>query len=108
MLRVLFLGLPALLFVLGAPLALRLVPPNRYYGFRTSTTFSSQVAWYQINLATGIALISAGVVAGLLTVWLSYGMIALKAEQRYILGILLTAIVMTASLIPVVIYSNRF
>jgi hypothetical protein len=44
MLRMLFIGLPALLLVSGIPLALKLVPPNRFYGFRTSTTFSSSPA----------------------------------------------------------------
>jgi hypothetical protein len=107
-LRTLFIGLPALMFALGLPLALKWVPPNRFYGFRTSTTFSSQDAWYQINLATGLALIAAGVVGGLLALLLSYGMISLKPETRYIAGVLLTVLATIAFLLPVVIYSNRF
>ena len=71
MLRVLFVGLPALLLVLGIPLALKLVPPNRFYGYRTSTTFSSLEAWYQINFATGLALIAAAIVGGLSVLLLS-------------------------------------
>jgi hypothetical protein len=34
--------------------------------------------------------------------------IALKPEPRYIIGILLSGIVLLISLIPVVLYSNRF
>jgi uncharacterized membrane protein len=108
MLRALFIVTPALMLVLGIPLALKLVPPNRFYGFRTSTTFSSPEAWYQINFATGLAMIGAGVVSGLLGLLLSYGAIALKPEPRYIMGILLIALVSILFLIPVVIYSNRF
>ena len=108
MLRMLFIGLPALLLVSGIPLALKLVPPNRFYGFRTSTTFSSLDAWYQINFATGLALIAAGLVGLLSVLLLSRGIITLKPELRYVMGLLLTGIVTLLFLIPVVIYSNRF
>ena len=108
MLRTLFIGLPGLMLALGIPLVLRLVSPNRFYGFRTSTSFSSANAWYQINFATGLAMIAAGFVGCLLALLLSNGMISLKPEPRYLAGILLTTLVTVAFLIPVVIYSNRF
>jgi SdpI/YfhL protein family len=108
MLRTLFIGLPALMFALGVPLALRLVPPNRFFGFRTSTTFSSLDAWYQINYATGLAMMAAGVAGGLFALVLSYGVTWLKPEARYLTGVLLTALAMAAFFIPVVIYSARF
>lgn len=108
MLRAIFVGLPVLIFAVGVPLALRWVPPNRFYGFRTSTTFSSLGAWYQINFATGLALMAAGAVAGLLVILLDHGMIALTPEPRYIVGILLTGLLAIALLIPVVIYSDKF
>jgi hypothetical protein len=108
MLRILFIGLPALMFALGVPLALKLVPPNRFYGFRTSTSFSSLEAWYQINFATGLGMMAAGIVGALFVLLLIFGMISLKPEPRYIIGILLTAVATLAFSIPVVIYSNRF
>jgi hypothetical protein len=108
MLRALLFGLPALMFVLGIPLALKSVPPNRFYGFRTSATFSSLEVWYKVNFATGLALIAAGIVAGSVILLLSHGAITLKPEPRYITGILLTAIVTLLFLLPVVIYSSRF
>jgi SdpI/YfhL protein family len=108
MLRTLFIGLPALIFVLGVPLALRVVPPNRFYGFRTSTTFSSLDAWYQINYATGLSMMAAGVVGGLCALVLGYGVTWMKPEVRYLTGILLTTLVMLAFFIPVVIYSGKF
>lgn len=108
MLRTLFIGLPALIFVLGVPLALRLVPPNRFYGFRTSTTFSSLDAWYQINYATGLAMIAAGIAGSLFALVLSYGVTWMKPETRYLAGVLLTTLIMVALFIPVVLYSAKF
>jgi hypothetical protein len=108
MLRVLFIGLPALTFALGIPLASRWVPPNRFYGYRTATTFSSVEAWYQVNRATGLALIAAGLISGFLVLFLDQSAIALKPEPRYILGILLSGILLLISLVPVVLYSSRF
>ena len=105
-LRVLSIAMPALIFVLGIPLILRLVPPNRFYGFRTPTTYSSADAWYQINFATGIALVAAGVAAGLLVLLLSQ--FALKPEVRYGLGVLFTGIITLMFLVPVVIYSSKW
>jgi hypothetical protein len=100
--------MPTLLFLSGIPFVLKRVPPNRFSGFRTSTTFASPDAWYEINFAMGLALIAAGIVGGLAVLLLSYGLIALKPESRYLLGILLQALVMFLFLIPVVIYADRF
>ncbi len=107
-LRTLFVGLPALMLVLGVPLALKLVPPNRFYGYRTATSFASPEAWYQINFATGLALIAAGAASGTFALLLSQGVIELKPEPRFILGVAFTGIVTLLFLIPVVIYSNKF
>lgn len=104
----LFVGMPGLLFVLGIPLALKLVPPNRFYGFRTATTFSSLEAWYQINFATGLALMAAGVMGAVSVLLLNYEIIALKPDIRYFVGIMLTALATLLFLLPVAIYSNRF
>ena len=108
MLQTMFVGLPVLVFVLGIPLALRLVPPNRFYGYRTAASFASPEAWYQINFATGLALIAAGVVSGICVLALSNGFAALGSQTRLALGVLLTALITLASLVPVVIYSGKF
>src|SRR6516165_8400041 len=105
MLRVLFIAFPVLTFALGIPLILRVVPPNRFYGFRTPTSYSSADAWYQINFATGLALVVAGIVAGLLVLLLSQ--FAFKPEVRYGLGVLFTGIITLMFLVPVVIYSSK-
>jgi hypothetical protein len=108
MLRALFIGLPILVFLSGVPLALRLVPPNRFYGFRTATTFSSLDAWRQINFATGLAMIAAGIVGGIAILLLDHGVIVLKPESRYIIGISITGLAALLFLIVVVVYADRF
>jgi len=108
MLRVLFVGLPVLILALGIPLASQWVPPNRFYGYRTATTFASVEAWYDVNRATGLALIAAGLISGFLMLLLDHGALSLKPEARYMIGILLSGIFLLISLIPVVLYSSRF
>ena len=56
------------------------MPPNRFYWFRTATTFSLLEAWYQINFATGLALTAADVVGGVLVLLFSYDVTALKPD----------------------------
>lgn len=108
MLRWLSIGLPSLLIIVGLPLALRLIPPNQFYGFRTTTAFSSSEVWYRLNFLTGLALIVAGIVGGLLVGCLFHGAFGLKPEVRYLTSIIVVALAMLISLLPVVIYSNRF
>jgi len=108
MLRVLSVSLPILVLLSGVPLTLRLVPPNRFYGYRTATTFSSLDAWYQINFATGLAMIAAGIVGGIAVLLLDQGIIVLKPESRDMIGIMITALAMLLFLIVVVLYADRF
>ena len=54
--------LGVLLFVLGIPPALKLVPPNPVWGVRTSKTFSSPEVWYTANRSAGITMAITGIV----------------------------------------------
>lgn len=49
-------GTCALLFMaLGLPLAYRLIPPNRWYGYRVSRyQFQDREIWYEINARGGL------------------------------------------------------
>ena len=51
------LTLCALLFVIALPLALRVVRPNRVYGFRTPQTLASRDLWYSANAFAGRPLL---------------------------------------------------
>jgi uncharacterized membrane protein len=62
---VLHLVVSFLMAGIGIPLALRRVPPNSLYGFRTTTTLQDPKVWYSANRSTGLWLIITGVaVAG--------------------------------------------
>ena len=46
-----------LILILCIPLALSLVPRNRFYGIRTSATLANNRAWYSANRIGGFLLI---------------------------------------------------
>jgi uncharacterized membrane protein len=49
----------AIIAALSVPLALKRVPPNRVYGYRTSQTLASREVWFRVNRVAGLALIVA-------------------------------------------------
>ena len=51
-----------LLFAVGIPLVLKLVPPNPVYGVRTAKAFSSLEVWYAANRSAGITMAITGIV----------------------------------------------
>lgn len=55
--------LPIMNILISLPLCLRLVPPNRFYGFRTRKTLSSPEIWYAANYTGGVGLIVASILA---------------------------------------------
>jgi hypothetical protein len=61
----LLLSPPLIVAALSAPMALRLLPPNPVYGFRTAASLASPQIWYRANFwagAAGVALGLAGAV----------------------------------------------
>lgn len=63
----------ALIFIIVAvPLALRKVPRNVVYGFRTPRTLKSDPVWYEANAYFGRALIYATIVSMLMVFPLYY------------------------------------
>lgn len=59
--RAVSFGFPVLLVFLAVPMILRLVPPNRFYGYRTAASLSSAENWYHANFVSGCGLALAGV-----------------------------------------------
>lgn len=54
----------ALIFaVVAIPLALRKIPRNKVYGFRTQTTLSDDFIWYEANAHFGRGILIAGIVS---------------------------------------------
>ena len=53
-----------LIAVASVPLALGVVPPNRFYGFRTRKTLADREVWFRANRFGGLAfLIAVGISA---------------------------------------------
>lgn len=48
-----YVAVGGLLILLGLPLYLRWMPPNRFYGFRTARTLNDRAAWYSVNRVAG-------------------------------------------------------
>jgi len=55
-----YLGAPILVIVVSVPLILKMVPRNRFYGFRTPRTRSADAIWYPANRVAGILMAVAG------------------------------------------------
>ncbi len=52
--------IPLSIVAVSVPLILQKVPRNRFYGFRTPFTMSSNEIWYYSNKISGIAMLFAG------------------------------------------------
>ena len=48
-----------IILVVSVPLMLKVVPPNRIYGFRTPRTLANRELWFRVNRFAGFALFSA-------------------------------------------------
>jgi hypothetical protein len=55
--------LPGVVMLAAIPMALGIVPPNRFYGFRTPKTRSSPEIWYPANRFAGWSLLLSGLAA---------------------------------------------
>jgi uncharacterized membrane protein len=92
------LTLCAFLFVMAAPLALRLVPPNPLYGFRGRATLSDRELWYSANAFAGRALLMSAVVSAVL-VWLHPAWFALGEFTNLAAVVLPSIIALVASFV---------
>src|SRR5215831_8790377 len=60
----------AVIALVSIPLMLGLIPPNRFYGFRTVRTLSDRTLWFRVNRFAGVAfLVAAGAGAALILVF---------------------------------------
>jgi len=90
--------LGAVTLLLTLPLMFRMVPMNRFYGFRTAAAFKSEANWYEINARGGQVLALGSVVI------LAVGIVGFFVPEKYTLiyiggGLL---VVLAAIIIPLV------
>lgn len=55
------LFVPLMVFAVSVPLMMGIVPRNRWYGFRTPKTLSSDAVWFEANKIGGRYFVIAGV-----------------------------------------------
>ena len=92
-----------LIVVLSAPLALKLVPPNRFYGIRTAQTLADRDVWFRVNRVGGFALLAAGA-ATLCAFYLKPEL----SSGRSFLGVLTLIVPVICALIATSIYVRKF
>jgi len=62
--------LAALVFcALGAVLLFKALPPNRWFGLRTTRTLADPAVWYRAHQAFGWLFLITGLVAAILGLW---------------------------------------
>src|SRR3954462_7822100 len=62
-------AIPAVvIFISSIPLALGMVPRNRFYGFRTRRTLTDDATWLRVNRFAGVAIMIASVIYFTITI----------------------------------------
>ncbi len=101
-----FLGIGCLIIGLAIPLVLEKIPPNRWYGFRTSDTLADTELWYKVNRYAGRDLIVYGIY------WIASGLVINRLNLEPPYGLLIWAGLIWVGMMVVVIrgmlYVNRF
>jgi uncharacterized membrane protein len=84
------------------PLAFKLVPPNRLYGFRTGQTLSDRRLWFRVNRFAGWALLLAAA-ASIFTYLLAPEL----ASGRSFAGLLVFVVPLVLALVASAAYLRR-
>jgi len=99
--------LPGLAIVLGIPMALGLIPPNRFYGYRTRKTLSSAEAWYPANRVSGWSLAIAGLAATGLNALLQHALAAWPSATQQFFMALSTGLLLLVALAFSALYLRK-
>ncbi|MCH2145994.1 MAG: SdpI family protein [Phycisphaerales bacterium] len=90
--HLLLIGSSLLVILVGVPMALGKVPPNRIYGVRLPITLRSRAAWDAANRHYGWWLVA----SGLMSLPISVGMLLLRSGEG---AVVLYGVVMSVPLI---------
>ncbi len=95
----------ALLILLSIPLALKWVPKNLVYGFRTPGSLAgSSSHWFYVNEVAGVAGMAAGI-AGLSFTWLVVDRLKLSDIAKGRAVLIATVVLIVAAMIPPILVS---
>ncbi len=92
----------AIIAAASVPLILKLVPPNRGYGFRTRRTLGDRDLWYRANRFAGLALFTASAISA--AIFLSNPD---YASGRSLIGLLVFVIPLLIAIVASVAYVQR-
>ena len=90
-----------LIAVLSAPLALKLVPPNRFYGVRTAGTLADREVWFRANRVAGLLLMLAAGIA-----LIAYRLNPELASGESFLGVLMLILPVLSALVFTGMYTR--
>ena len=99
--------LPGLSVVFGIPLALGLIPPNRFYGYRTRKTFSSAEVWYRANRFSGWCMVIAGILAFCHNAWFQHSQVHLPPATQHLFMTISTGLLVFLGLILSAFYVRK-
>lgn len=95
---------PIVYALLGAPLILKWIPPNAFYGFRIGPAFESTEMWYQCNRIGG-AYLSA---SGLICLMVNFVLLRLaERENQVLIIVVVNSIIVMAAVGAGVIHARR-
>jgi hypothetical protein len=102
-----FVIVGALLLLLNLPLMFRMVPMNKFYGFRTRAAFQSEQNWYEINARGGKMLTVSSIIV--LLVGIAGFFVPEKFTLFYIGGAVIVAVsAIVISLLCFTAWQRRF
>ena len=93
-------GIWIVLFLLSAPLAFNMIPPNRVYGFRTASTLSSPDVWVKANIFAGWAFMLSAIAGAAVTYFIP--------EAAESLGVFLAVIFIAIPVLLSFLFLKRF
>jgi len=99
--------LPVVAMILGIPMALELIPPNRFFGYRTRKTLSSESVWYRANRAAGWSLLLCGMAALSHNLWLERNHPDWPSATKQLFMTVSTAVLLFAGLIYAGLYVRK-
>jgi len=85
------LGVSLLLVLVAAPLALRMIPRNAVYGFRTRATLANDDLWFSANAYFGRSLIVA-IAGGCVSAVATHFLIPVPADKAVPVSVLFVAL----------------
>ena len=97
-----FLAASGVIAAAAIPLILQIVPPNRFYGFRTSRTLSNRELWFRVNRFSGGALLIAAAVSAS-----AFILSPELASGRSFLGLLIFVVPLIIALGASVVYLRK-